>query len=173
MRLNDGTEANQSPIRFIILGSTCYTDMQEVYRKMSEGHIEWCCKRRHGAIRDVTEDEWNDVANFLIYFFGSKCYHTKKHHDKKLWDVEFVHMTKVFPPPRQPWEWCGKTILFEELRKQREAAYTAAQAFAIGDKVAFDYKGYHEGIVAGVNRRVTVISGNQKYYISAKDLKKL
>lgn len=140
----------------------------EYSRIAEDGTITWCCRGRHGAIYGVTESESMLVQEFLVWFFGQKCCTWKKAgkaNKEQIWNVEFVPMTKVSPPPKTPWGWCGTSILFEDWRLQEQAQLEAAAQFHIGDKVAFNYRGNHEGIVVNVNKRVTVISGNQKFYV--------
>jgi hypothetical protein len=143
----------------------------------NKARIEWCCRGRHGVIKRVPKKESNEVNRMLIYFFGSKCATWKNRPgEPSFMDVEFVHMTKVSPPPRKPWEWCGKTILFRDWQKQEEETKKAMARFSTGDKVYFSHKGQRcYGIVAGGRKRVTVIvdepeSMKGKWYIPPQDL---
>lgn len=126
------------------------------------------CQGRHGAVYEVEAHEYNKVAAMLVYYFGERCFWTRRN-SKGTTDFEFVHMTKVSPPPRNPWEWCGKSIMWE-YQHQRQLTNRATLArFQIGQTVRFTFKGEtHEGVVAGTNKRVTVIvPGHGKFYIPA------
>ena len=78
--------------------------------------VEWCCVNRHGVIRNVPAGKLQEYVYFASYFYGCEP-------DNGIWrvenldgtcDLEFVHMCKVFPPPRKPWEWCGTSVLFRK-----------------------------------------------------------
>lgn len=124
-----------------------YEEMQELYKKWSEdGTIEWHCPGRHGVIRKIGRDP--KTLNFLVYFFGNRCYTNKGN------DVEFVHMTKVFPPPRNPWEWCGETVLFQDLKESRERRQAEVKTFKPGDEVTI--------VINGKRETAFVVKSNQK-----------
>jgi hypothetical protein len=140
---------------------------------MYERIIEWHrpdCKGRHGVVRNIEQQYFAEVADMLVYFFGNKCYKNTKNADGT-WNFEFVPMTKVFPPPRRPWEWCGETVLFNDWKEQERKEHLASLSFTYGDKVKFFHKGKtHRGIVAGMNKRITVIVGNAKWHIPPLEL---
>jgi hypothetical protein len=119
--------------------------------------VEWCCEGRHGVIRNVKRDESNLVSRAINYFFGSKGQWWKKNESKTL-DVEFVPMTKVSPPPRKPWEWCGKTVLFEDWHQKEKANLDTRENFRIGQQVCFSHKDKTIiGIISARNKRAKVI----------------
>ncbi len=138
--------------------------------------VEWCCQGRHGVIRNVEKKDEQLVSRTITYFYGSKGQWWKKNSNKTM-DVEFVPMTKVFPPPRKPWEWCGKTTLFKDWQKQEEDNLDLRKNFKIGQKVSFtgNYsKGQiFTGIISGLNKRAKVIIPGQEtwWYVPYKDLK--
>jgi len=75
--------------------------------------IEWPhegCRNRHGMVSRATADRIgrSEVVRMLTYFFGEKCCWRDK-----AGNLEFVHMTKVYPAPTRPWQWCGTSILPE------------------------------------------------------------
>ena len=124
--------------------------------------VEWCCQGQHGAIRNVEKKDEQLVAGAIQYFYGNKGQWWKKNASKTM-DVEFVPMTKVFPPPRKPWEWCGKTILFENWQKQEADNRKLASQFKIGQTVTFVVKGaVIKGIISGLNKRAKVIIPGQE-----------
>lgn len=130
------------------------------YSKIAEdGTIEWCCKGRHGAIRNVYEIETHICEQFINFFFGSKSCRWTKDSKTGLWSVEFVHMTKVYPPPNKPWGWCGKTILFKDWQAREEANHAATRNFKPGQKVWFTHKNQDlVGIVSGVNQKTISVA---------------
>ncbi len=100
-----------------------------------EDRIRWCCVGRHGAIVNISKEESREISQILTHFFGGKVNHGQwwrqnKDH-RQMMDVEFTHMTKVFPPPKDPWGWCGKTILFEDLKRIIYARAELAKLFQI------------------------------------------
>jgi hypothetical protein len=119
--------------------------------------VEWHCQGRHGVIRNVEKKDEQLVSRTITYFFGNKGQWWKKNRNKTM-DVEFVPMTKVFPPPRKPWEWCGKTILFEDWQKQEKENRDLSRKFKIGQSVSFTHKDkIYTGIVSGLNKRAKVV----------------
>lgn len=85
--------------------------------------------------------------------------------------VEFNHQTKVFPPPRKPWEWCGSTMIFPDWHLEVQEQATAARTVKIGDTVTFSHKGQtYQGIVAGGRARATVIVGHSKWHVPYTEL---
>ncbi|NIQ88638.1 MAG: hypothetical protein GWN93_05985 [Deltaproteobacteria bacterium] len=57
------------------------------------------------------------------------------------WSCEFTHMCKVQPAPDFPWDWCGKTILFEDWQRIEQALANIrgyiARNFAVGTVVTY------------------------------------
>lgn len=110
MRAEDGTEVE---VGF------AWPEAREPYTEEQmqpvRQRIEWHagCEGRHGVIRGVSEYERDLVALTLAYYSGEGCDHWRGH------DVEFVPMTKVYPPPTTPWGWCGKSVLWPERKAGR------------------------------------------------------
>lgn len=124
-----------------------YEEMQALYKRWSEdGTVEWHCPGRHGVIRKIGSEQ--KTLQFLVYFFGDRCYKNKGN------DVEFVHMTKVFPPPRNPWEWCGETVLFNDIKDARDKRRAEVKAFNPGDEVTL--------VINGNKETAYVVKSNQK-----------
>jgi len=152
--------------------------MRDKYQALIERpDFEWHCVGRHGVIHMVTRAEEPEIVRTLIYFFGRKCVWATKFLGGYR-QLEFVHMTKVFPPPRKPWEWCGTTVAFKDWQRNTEENKDAADAYKLGDMVSFVYKRERFiGFVSGFGRtgRITVIvpgSAAGKYYIPARMLVK-
>jgi hypothetical protein len=150
--------------------------MQQTYGQLNndgfEGlTFEWCCKGRHGAIRNVPKNRSNHIESVLIYFFGNKCSRWKDSVGGTM-SVEFVPMTKVYPPPKKPWEWCGKTLIFGDWLADEKRNAESVAKFSIGDPVYFTHNATrYEGVVANVVKRVTVIVPHHgKFYIPGKEL---
>jgi hypothetical protein len=124
------------------------------------------------VVRSIPKAEVNRAYETLVYFYGAKCGWQKKNSDGTA-DIEFVHMTKVYPSPTQPWEWCGTSVIFEDWRMQKEGQIAAAHAFKCGDEVAFAFKGEQlRGLVWGAATRVTVVVKNRgKFYVPASGLR--
>lgn len=143
-----------------------YEDMQTAWKAL-DGSIEWHC-RRHGVIRGVARKDEILLNEVITYFMGPKS---------SWWDgkgnVEFSNTTKVYPPQKKPWEWCGTSVLFPNAQKADEAQKIAARSFRVGDSVYFFNKSARvDGIVAGIRKRVTVIipGSDIKWYIPATEL---
>ena len=139
--------------------------------------IESCCGK-HGVIRNVEKKDEQLISRAITYFYGSKGQWWKKNANKTM-DVEFVPMTKVYPPPKRPWEWCGKTILFQDWQFEEETNKNISKRFKIGQRVSFTGK-YTKGqtitgIIAGINKRAKVIVPGQEiwWYIPYTDLTKI
>jgi len=117
------------------------------------------CINRHGVVRGVGRNDVNEIGEMLVYFFGDKCFWTKSM--SGLTDFEFVHQTKVYPPPRKPWLWCGVSVLFAEYQEQESRNRAASLAFKPGQMVEFTARGtVKRGLVASINAKsisVTVI----------------
>lgn len=144
------------------------------YRRLFETVIEWHCEGRHGVVRniDIRDPKTRTIQDMLIYHFGSKCFWMKKIQGS-IYDLEFVHMAKVYPPPKKPWEWCGTSVLFADWQQKEQIQRNAAQQFRIGDTVSFFHKGKKlTGIVSNVNKRITVIVDHAKWYVPATQLGK-
>lgn len=143
--------------------------MQEAWKMLNEsGAIEWHC-RRHGVIRNIGRNDQNLLNEVIIYFMGPKSAWWKDG------NVEFSNTTKVYPPQKKPWEWCGETVLFKDWQKREEENRNAAQSFRIGDLVYFMDKGKRiDGIVANITKRVTVIIPGQemRWYVPPTQLYK-
>lgn len=147
----------------------------DLYKPVLE-RIEHCGCGKHGVIRNVTKADENLVSRAITYFYGSKGQWWKKNASKTM-DVEFVPMTKVFPPPRKPWEWCGKTILFEDWQQTEKAESDLKRNFKIGQSVWFNGK-YTKfqtitGIIAGLNKQAKVVIPGQEtwWHVPYSDLR--
>lgn len=121
------------------------------------------CDGRHGVVFGLAPEEIGPVAQMLVYYYGDRCW-WRKANDEGTYDLEFVHMAKVTPPPTKPWEWCGETVLYEE-EKSRWDAHTRAIAtararFQPGDEVTFtDRRGNpKKGWVARVNDKTVSVT---------------
>jgi hypothetical protein len=81
-----------------------------------DDEVEWCCKNRHGVLRNVPKEKLGEYVYFASYFYGCEpengIWRTENHDGT--FDLEFVHMCKVSPPPTAPWDWCGKSVLFKK-----------------------------------------------------------
>lgn len=135
-------------------------DLHEMYEAAIMHRVDWHCPGRHGVVRNVEKKDQNIISNAIIYFYGSKGQWWKQSEGKAkgVLDVEFVHMTKVFPPPRKPWEWCGTTILFEDWKKQEDDNRRERKKFKVGMMVSFSHKGQTiSGVIAGLNKRAKVV----------------
>lgn len=134
---------------------------RDLYKPVLE-KVEWCCQGRHGVIRNVEKKDEQLVSRAITYFYGSKGQWWEKNRNKTM-DVEFVPMTKVFPPPRKPWGWCGKTILFKDWQQNEKDERSLSEKFRIGQQVCFSHKGQTIiGIVASRNKRAKVIIPGQE-----------
>jgi len=139
-----------------------------------QSSIEWHCPGRHGVIRDVPAEMAGSIQRVIEWHLGhGACRWTKT--TKGLTSVEFVHMTKVFPAPRRPWEWCGTTLLFTDWQDREAEGRRLSQKFAIGDRVWFLARGSrHEGLVAGVNAKTisVLVEGEGRWRVVPQDLNK-
>lgn len=130
---------------------------------------QWCCKGRHGALLNIPPERAFEVSEAITYFFGgkpNKGQWWKKNADGT-YSVEFNHQCKVYPPPAKPWEWCGKTILFERWQKRELAEKKLASIYHIGDTVSFTFKGIKKiGVIARKSKRASiVIPGERQTYL--------
>ena len=136
-------------------------EQRDLYKPVLD-RAEWCCQGSHGVIRNVQKKDEQLVARAINYFYGCKGQWWKKNATKTM-DVEFVPMTKVFPPPRKPWEWCGKTILFQDWKDQEDTNRNLMSNFKIGQSVYFFHKGEQiSGIIAGLNKRAKIVIPGQE-----------
>lgn len=147
-----------------------YPEGQEGMRqKLDALGVEWHCPGRHGVVRNIRTGQTQEVLRILTYFFGKRCAW------KQGRDIEFVHMTKVFPPPSKPWGWCGTSVLFADWQQEETDARNAMQAFSVGDEVEFEYKGQkHTGVVSNFGRtRLTIVEPGQqgKWHMPATSVK--
>jgi hypothetical protein len=132
---------------------------------------EWHCPGRHGVIRDVPSAKAGRVQRVIEWYMGANaCRWTSAVNGRR--SVEFVAMTKVYPPPRKPWEWCGTTVLFGDWQDRERAEKVAAAEFRLGQKVWFSHHGVLKvGIVAGINRRtVSVVVDGARWTVPPSDL---
>ena len=100
-------------------------------------HVEWCCAGRHGVVRNLQESETNEARYAISSHYGAYDGDGLwwAHNDDGTWSCEFTHMCKVSPPPTKPWEWCGKTVLFERWRSIAETARGIKMTFPVGSFV--------------------------------------
>src|SRR6266550_3491300 len=149
-------------------------DEEEIarYKKfMDSDKVQWHEPWRHGVIRNIPRKESNRFNRMIEYYMGSKACFWTRGARSDLMDVEFVHMAKVYPPPKKPWEWCGTSILFPDWQKDTVANQNAREKFNIGDKVRFTAKGRTiEGIVYGGRKRVAIVAGREKWYVPPTQL---
>lgn len=135
------------------------TKMREEYAALD---IEWHCEGRHGVIRNVPSAKAGRVQRVLEWHYGGNCARwTSPVKGKR--SVEFVHMTKVYPPPRKPWEWCGTTVLFEDWQQREDKAAERRASFRVSQPVWFEHKGVrYDGFVTKINRKtIGVMIPNQ------------
>lgn len=125
----------------------------------------------HGVIRDVPSAKAGRVQRLVEWYYGhNSCRWTKAVNGLR--SVEFVNMTKVYPPPRKPWQWCGTTVLFADWQESERAERDALSEFRLGQKVWFSHRGQLKvGTVAGINRRtVSVIVDGARWTVPPADL---
>ena len=139
-------------------------EQQKIYEPVMQ-RIERCACGKHGVIRNVEKKDEQLVLRAINYYYGCKGQWWTKTTNKTR-DVEFVPMTKTFPPPRRPWEWCGKTILFQDWKDREANNEELKNKFKIGQKVSFCGK-YTKGqiiigIISGLNSRAKVIVPGQE-----------
>lgn len=150
------------------------TEMREAFAALD---IEWHCPGRHGVVRDVPKAQAGYVQRVIEWHVGhGACRWTGTSRSKKR-SVEFVHMTKVFPAPRKPWEWCGETVLFPKWKAQVEENRAARADFdTLGEPVWFEHKGARKaGAFNGFTRsgRARVlITGEGQWTVPASALRK-
>jgi hypothetical protein len=63
------------------------------------------------VLRAVPDEMLSTAKEGIGYFLGHGGDFARSN-DDGTWDVEFVHMTKVFPPPDRPDGWCGTSVLW-------------------------------------------------------------
>jgi hypothetical protein len=162
------------------LSDSTHDRMNKMYEALNseEGldgmKFEWCCKGRHGVVRNIPKNRGREISNFLAYFFGSGCDYFQAA-KPGYQNAEFVHMTKVYPPPRKPWAWCGKTILFSTWKSDEEKIQQMKSTFRVGERVQFlHYNKTYTGLIAGIQKRATVIvEDGGKWYIPLCNLIRL
>jgi len=134
--------------------------------------IDWHCPGRHGVVRGVPSAEAGKVQRVIEWHLGhGACRWTKA--EGGLRDVEFVHMTKVSPPPKRPWQWCGETVLFTSWQATEMYEAMMSQQFSRSDEVWFTYKGQRrQGLVVQINRRTVsvMVAGEGRYTVPPTDL---
>jgi hypothetical protein len=131
----NGMEWNENMVQLLGVDDETSARMHALYDAQT---IEWHC-RRHGVIRDVPNGQAGEVDRMLEWFYGRRCARwTKSSKGKR--SVEFVPMTKVFPPPDKPWGWCGETVLFGDWQRAELDRKAAVREFAQGDRVSFRWK---------------------------------
>jgi hypothetical protein len=131
------------------------------------------CRNRHGVIRNVAKLDTNRVSRAINYYYGNKGQWWRNTPGKRgFMDVEFVHMTKAYPPPKEPWEWCGTSVLFPSHQKRAEITEELRSLYKIGQQVSFTYKGKrHTGLISSLGKRATVIVPDSgKWYIPFPEL---
>jgi len=152
-------------------------DDREKYSKIIDARVEWCCPGRHGVVRNVTKREWHEeIGPALQYFYacGRKGVWATKT-VKGVFDIEFCHQAKVFPAPKNPWEWCGETILFKDQQNAEKINLKKSYAFRIGQKVSFTYKNKNfTGLIFSINKRASIVVENDEcvYYIPFDQIQK-
>jgi len=150
------------------------------------GRLHWCEPWRHGYITHLRKEETQDVSRALTYFFGSAPRDGQwwlSDPQTLLWSVEFTHQTKVFPPPKYPWDWCGKTHLFNKWKDQVYAESVAqvefASAYRVGDRVQFSQKGtLLTGILISIPsgkraKRAKVLCDHDTWYVPISQITKV
>ena len=134
--------------------------------------IEWHCPGRHGVVRDVPSADAGRIQRVIEWHMGhNACRWTKAINGKR--SVEFVAMSKVSPPPRKPWEWCGETVLFGEWMAQETSEQRAVAEYLRGDEVWFNFRGVRKtGLVIQPNRRTVsvMVAGEGRYTVPPTDL---
>jgi hypothetical protein len=137
--------------------------------------IEWHCQSGHGVLRDIPAENAGRVQRVIEWYYGAgACRWTSTVNGLR--SVEWVPMTKVFPPPTKPWEWCGKTVLFEDWQRQERETREAIRSFTPGEAVWFEYK--HErkdGFVSHLNAKTVAVTvpGEGGWRIPPQDLHKV
>lgn len=139
-------------------------------------NIEWHCPGRHGVVRDVPKDQTGYVQRVIEWHLGhGSCRWTGTGRSKKR-SVEFVHMTKVFPAPRRPWQWCGETLLFPKWKAREEADRAARDTFTPGEAVSFEYKGQTKrgafSHITRSGRAAVLVSGEGQWTLAPSNLHK-
>jgi hypothetical protein len=127
-------------------------ELHELYEKRITWHNEGC-RGRHGIVCNVCDRDLKKIVTMLEYFFGEDCYHKRTKFNGKVYDIEFVHMTKVSPSPTRPWEWCGVTMLFQKELAREYKSRKLLSKFSNGQRVLFNYARMHlKGTVVGTTR---------------------
>ena len=107
----------------IVLRDAVGESMSEEERDAWWDRVEWCCPGRHGVLRNIPESDIGKVRHVISYRFGAYdndgLWWTKN--GDGTWSCEFVHMCKIQPAPDYPWDWCGKTHLFQGWQRDLQA----------------------------------------------------
>lgn len=138
--------------------------------ELANRHILWHegCEGRHGVVLGLTYAEMRTVTPMLVYYYGSRCAWQKRN-PAGTYDLEFVHQTKVFPPPNRPWLWCGATVLFKDWQQRDSDRSAALRKYRVGSRVCFDHQGVHKiGLVSRVNKSTVsvVVDGEGTWRVS-------
>jgi hypothetical protein len=144
-------------------------EMVSTYKLLIDKEIIQFHCRRHGWIGNIfnlfPKEDQNKILRAIQYHNGNKSYWYSKE------GVEFYDNTKVYPPGKTPWNWCGETVLFKDWQKREKRNRILANNFRLGDKVYFEHKGERiEGVVSHIGKRITVIIPNGKWYVPADEL---
>lgn len=166
------TDSYEGLARIMGIDDKTATEMRTEYAALE---IEWHCPGRHGVVRDVPAKSAGRVQRVIEWHLGhGACKWTKTVNGKT--SVEFVDMTKVFPAPKRPWQWCGETILFADWRDSENADTVALATFRLGERVAFVHKGQIvSGEVTKINRKTVSIhvSGQGSWTVPPTQLYKV
>jgi hypothetical protein len=129
----------------------------EMKSAWAELEIEWHCPGRHGVVRGIPAAKAGYVNRVIEWHMGSAAARwTGTTNGTR--DAEFVAMTKVYPPPRKPWEWCGETVLFGDWQRREQETKEAAAQFEPLETVWFHHKNQRfEGQVLRVNAKTVSV----------------
>jgi hypothetical protein len=129
--------------------------------------IEWHCPGRHGVVRKVRSADAGRVQQVIEWHQGNgACRWTAAVGGFR--SVEFVAMTKVYPPPKKPWDWCGTTVLFPDWQAREAETTRLGAAFQPGDPVVFAHRGVSKhGLVGWVNGKsvAVLVAGEGQYRV--------
>jgi hypothetical protein len=99
---------------FLEMVSEGFTHVDQETADIWYERMEWHepeCGGRHGVLRNVPDELLDAAKEGIGYYLGHGGDFAKPNQDGT-WDIEFVHMCKVFPPPDSPDGWCGTSMLF-------------------------------------------------------------
>lgn len=165
------------PTKVVSLDSMRHND--PVLTKMREllaPYTQWPhpdCKDTHGVLRKVPPGLMPSVENAMLRLHGSTGWRRFNDGESVDYDVEFI--SGVLPRPKNSWDYCGTSILFEGHHQRHIAEMSAIQQFTPGDAVSFLHMGVSKhGLVASVNetRCTVVVKGEGKMYVHGKDMTK-